>query len=212
MNLSTKLAEKLANALGYNDEQRAVLAYGLGAAIQMLELFIIALVFGLVFDCAYESIILFLGVGFLRRSCGGTHCTTYMACILTSSLSICLLAFVCRYLLPGYLPNWVYILAGMVPGFGCAFAFAWKRVPQDSPAKPITNPAKIARLRRQCFTTLLVYLLIASLLLAFDWGDGRNISSFCAVICVLYWQCFTLTKWSTRLAQAMDLLFSNDNT
>ena len=75
MNLSTKLAEKLANALGYNDEQRAVLAYGLGAAIQMLELFIIALVFGLVFDCAYESIILFLGVGFLRRSCGGTHCT-----------------------------------------------------------------------------------------------------------------------------------------
>lgn len=210
MNLANKLAARLAKKLNYSEEQRKVIAYGLGAALQMLELLIIALIFGLVFDCLYESLIIFLGVGLLRRSSGGTHCSTYLACILTSSLSICLLAFFCRYLLPGYLPKWIYIVFGMIPGFACAFLFAYKRVPQASPNKPITNPAKIARLKRQCFITLLIYMLFSALLLAFDWGDGCNISSFGAVICVLYWQCFTLTSWSNRLALAMDRLFTSE--
>lgn len=210
MNLANKLAARLAEKLNYSDEQRKVIAYGLGAALQMLELFVIALIFGLVFDCLYECLIIFLGVGLLRRTTGGTHCSTYTACILTSSLSICLLAFICRYLLPGYLPRWVYVVVGMIPAFACAFLFAWKRVPQASPNKPITNPAKIARLKRQCFVTLLIYMLFCALLLVFDWGDGRNVSSFAAVICVLYWQCFTLTSWSERLAHAMDRLFTGE--
>lgn len=210
MNLANKLAGRLAKALNYDDEARAVIAYGLGAALQMLELMAIALIFGLVFDCLYESMIVFLGVGLLRRSAGGSHCANYTACILTSSLSICLLAFICRYLLPGYLPKWVYIIFGMVPGFGCACLFAFRRVPRDTPNKPITDPAKVARLRRQYCLTLFVYLIAAALLLAFDWGDGRNISSFGAVICVLYWQCFTLTSHSQRLVHAMDRLFANE--
>jgi len=114
MDLANKIAASLAKKLGYSDEQRAVIAYGLGAALQMLELFGIALLFGLVFDCVYECMIIFIGVGLLRRTTGGTHCTTYMACILTSSLSICLLAFVCRYLIPAWLDKWFYILLGML--------------------------------------------------------------------------------------------------
>lgn len=208
MNLANSLAEKLARVLGYSDEQRRVIAYGMGAAFQMFELFAISTIFGIFFDCLYECIIIFLGVGLLRRTTGGTHCATYMACILTSSLSICLLALFCRYLIPAYLPKWVYVVLGILPGFGCALAFAYKRVPLASPNKPINNPAKIKRLRRQCFTTLLVYLAAAIALLLFDWKSGRNISSFCAVISVLYWQCFTLTSWSERMAQAMDRLFS----
>lgn len=209
METANRLANKLAARLGYDDEQRKVIAYGLGAAIQMIELLIISLIFGLCFDCLWECIIVFLGVGLLRRTTGGRHCTTYMACILTSSLSICLIGLFCRYLLPGYLSKWIYVALGLLPGFGCAYAFAYKRVPQDSPNKPITNPEKIHRLRKQCFLTLTIYLACAIALLIFDWGNGRNISSFWALICVLYWQCFTLTKWAGQLAGAMDRLFAN---
>lgn len=212
MDLANRLAEHLAAKLGYSDEQRKVIAYGLGAAIQMVELAAICAIFGFAFDCFYECMLIFFGVGLLRRTTGGAHCNTYMACIMTSSLSICLLALFCRYLIPGHLDKWLYVLLGILPGFGCAFVFAWKRVPQDTPNKPITNPAKIKRLRRQCFLMLLIYLAISIALLAFDWGNGRNISSFCAVIMVLYWQCFTLTPWSNRLAGAMDRLFTNGST
>ena len=211
MTLANSIAEKLAAKLGYSDEQRKVMAYGLGAAIQMLELLVISVVFGLFFKCLYECLIVFLGVGLLRRTTGGTHCSTYMACILTSSLSICLIGLFCRYLIPCCGPKWIYAIAGILPGFGIFSIIAYKRVPLASENKPITNPAKIKRLRKQCFITLLVYLVISIVLLLVDWGNGRNISSFCALIFVLYWQCFTLTAWSSRLAQAMDRLFITED-
>ena len=211
MNLANSIAEKLAAKLGYSDEQRRVMAYGLGAAIQMLELLLISVIFGLFFKCLYECLIVFLGVGLLRRTTGGTHCSTYMACILTSSLSICLIGLLCRYFVPCYLQKWIYAVAAILPGFGIFSIIAYKRVPQASENKPITNPAKIKRLRKQCFITLLVYLAISIVLLLVDWKNGRNISSLCALVCVLYWQSFTLTSWSIRLAQAMDRLFITED-
>lgn len=210
MKLANKIAEKLAEKLGYNEEQRKVMAYGLCAAIQMIELLLISVVFGLVFNCLYECLIVFLGVGLMRKTTGGAHCSTYMACILTSSLSICLIALFCRYFVPCYLPKWFYVVFGMMPAFICFGVLAYKRVPQASKNKPITNPAKIKRLRRQCFATLLIYLMIAIVFLLIDWGEGRNITSLCALICVLYWQSFTLTSLSTWLAQGMDRLFTSD--
>lgn len=210
MNLANIIAEKLAAKLGYDDEKRKVMAYGLGAAIQMIELLLISVLFGLFFNCLYECLIVFLGVGLMRRTTGGTHCSTYMACILTSSLSICLIALVCRYLIPTWLPKWFYAAAGILPAFACFAVIAYKRVPLASENKPITNPAKIKRLRRQCFVTLLVYLAISIALLLLNWPNKRNITSMSAMIFVLYWQCFTLTKWSRRLAKAMDRLFTSE--
>lgn len=209
MNLANRIAEKLAVSLGYNEEQRKVMAYGLIAVIQMVELLLISVAFGLVFDCLHECMIVFLGVGLMRRTTGGAHCSTYAACILTSSLSICLIALVCRCI-PWWLPKWIYVVFGMLPSFVCFFILAYKRVPQATKNKPITNPAKIKRLRRQCFLTLLAYLALAIMLLLIDWGGGRNITTLCALICVLYWQSFTLTSLSAWLAQAMDRLFTGD--
>jgi len=208
MNLANSLAAKLAEILGYDEERKQVIAYGLGAAIQMLELLGICIVFGLVFNCLLECLTIFLGVGLMRRTTGGAHCTTYMACILTSSLSCCLLALFCRYLLPVYLAKWLYILLGIAPALLLFGIIAWRRVPQASPNKPITRPEKIARLRRQCLFTTLIYTAIALLLIFWAWPNERNISTFGALMCVFYWQSFTLTSWSGRLAIAMDRLFS----
>lgn len=47
MKLANSIAERLAEKLGYNEEQRKVMAYGLCAAIQMIELLLISVVFGL---------------------------------------------------------------------------------------------------------------------------------------------------------------------
>jgi len=207
MSLADRIAYKLADSLDYDDEKRQVMAYGLGAFIQMLQLLIIAFLFGLVFDCLIECMIVFWGVGLLRRSSGGIHCQSYMACILTSSLSICLLSMVCRFVIPAGVGKIWHVILGIIPAFVSMYLFAWKRVPVAAANKPITNPAKIARLRRQCFITIGIYLAFAVILLLFDWGEGRNISALWALICVLWWQCFTLTSFSGRLVRSMDSLF-----
>ena len=210
MKLANKIAENLAEKLDYTDEQRKVMAYGLGAAIQMLELLLISVAFGLIFDCLYECLIVFFGVGLMRRTTGGAHCSTYAACMLTSSLSVCLIALICRCIIPSGMSKWIYAVLGILPSFLCFLVLAYKRVPQAAVNKPITNPAKIKRLRKQCFITMLVYLALAVVLLTVDWGEGRNITSLCALICVLYWQSFTITPLCTRMAHAMDCLFTSD--
>ena len=207
MNLANRLATDIAGRLGYDEEQRQVMAYGFGAAIQMLQLLAISAIFGLAFHCLPECLTIFIGVGLLRRTTGGTHCGTYMACILTSSLSICLLALFSRYVIPTHIGRMWYF-AFVLPIFACALWMAWKRVPMASPNKPIDNPAKRRRLRRQCFATLGVYLLAAASLLAFGWAGERSRNITCAITAAVLWQCFTLTAWSGRLACSMDKLFA----
>lgn len=208
MTLANRIARSLSAKLGYDDERCRVIAYGLGAAIQMLELLFISVVFGLVFGCLIECMILFFGVGLLRRTAGGMHCNTYLACIVASSLSVCLLSLFCRYAVPFWLNKWWYIGFGLVPGFACACLLGWKRVPQASANKPISSSAKNLRLRKQYYLTLCVYLAFAVWLLAADWNGRRNINVFCAVVTSVLWQCFTLTEWSRRLACFFDSVFS----
>lgn len=207
MSLADRIARKIASSLGYDDEKRQVMAYGLGAFIQMVQLLLIAMIFGIVFDCIWECMVLFWGVGLLRRSAGGIHCANYLSCILTSSLSICLLSMVCRFIIPAGVNKVWHVLVGIVPAFGCMGVLAWKRVPVAAKNKPIRNPEKIHRLRKQCFVTLGIYLIVAILLLIFDWGEGRNISALWALIGAIWWQCFTLTSWSEPLIRSMDSLF-----
>ena len=208
MTLANRIARSLSTKLGYDDERCRVIAYGLGAALQMLELLFISLVFGLIFRCLVECMILFFGVGLLRRTAGGMHCNTYLACILVSSLSVCMLALFCRYAVPVWLNKWWYIGCGLVPSFVCACLLGFKRVPQASANKPISSPAKKLRLRKQYFLTLSIYLAFAVWLLTADWDNGQNINAFCAVVAAVLWQCFTLTAWSRRLACYFDRVFS----
>lgn len=207
MSLADRIARKIASSLGYDDEKRQVMAYGLGAFIQMVQLLLIAMIFGIVFDCIWECMVLFWGVGLLRRSAGGIHCANYLSCILTSALSICLLSMVCRFIIPAGVNKVWHVLLGIVPAFGCMGILAWKRVPVAAKNKPIRNPEKINRLRKQCFMTLGIYLIVAILLLLSDWGEGRNISALWALIGAIWWQGFTLTSWSEPLIRSMDSLF-----
>ena len=92
-----RLAGYLARTLNYDEERQKVMAYGLGALFQMLLLLACSLAFGIIARCAWEAMILFWGVGFLRRSTGGVHCDTYLGCVCVSLTSICGLAALCRY-------------------------------------------------------------------------------------------------------------------
>ena len=83
-----RLAGYLARTLNYDEERQKVMAYGLGALFQMLLLLACSLAFGIIARCAWEAMILFWGVGFLRRSTGGVHCDTYLGCVCVSLTSI----------------------------------------------------------------------------------------------------------------------------
>ena len=162
----------------------------------MLLLLACSLIFGLIADCLAETMILFWGVGLLRRSTGGVHSSTYLGCICISLTSICGLAALCRYLIPTTAPVIVYLLAGILPAYGCLFAIAWKKAPRDSANKPIVRPEKIARLRRQCFLTIALYGLAAVLLLAAAVQRPRMIGVVSSLIAVAWWSALMLADFT----------------
>lgn len=190
------LAGYLAKSLGYDEERRSVMAYGLGALFQMLLLLVCSLIFGLLADCLPEAMILFWGVGLLRRSTGGVHSSTYLGCVCVSLTSICGLAALCRYAVP-VTAHWaVYALAGIVPAFGCLTAVAWKKAPRGTANKPIDRPEKIARLRRQCFLTIALYGVVAAALLISAQSRPRLIGAMSAMVAVAWWSALMLTDFS----------------
>lgn len=199
-----KLADYLADTLGYDDERRLVMAYGLGALFQMLLLLVCSLCFGLLANCLAEAMLLFWGVGLLRRATGGAHCHTYLGCILTSLTAICGLAAVCRYVVPTDAPRILYGAVGILPAYLVLFGVVWKKAPKASVNKPITNPAKISRLRRQSFITVGIYLAAAVWMLYRSRELPQLIHSMSALVAVAWWSALMLTDFAEVLVRGVD--------
>ena len=144
-----KAAHSLAAAQGADQSREDVIAYGLTALCQMGAILLGALVIGLAAGMVWECLLIYLVVGTFRKCTGGAHAPSLLGCILTSLLTIGAMAGLARYLLA---PRLTPLTASL-----CLLAFVWiwwiiiRRVPVDSPNKPIRRPEKIRRLRRQSF-------------------------------------------------------------
>lgn len=199
-----KLSEKIAVHLQYDEDRKAVIEYGLIALFNIVVIGLIISCIGIIFRFWYESAIIFLGVGILKKSTGGAHARTLPGCVIVSVLSITLFAAISRYVLD--LPIGIYINSGItVLLFILCLVIFDKYVPVDTPNKPINKPEKIKRLRRQSFTLLSLYaaLAIIAAILAPTWNRLFSITS--CIRFVLLWQTFMLTRPGHRMIGLLTL-------
>lgn len=201
--LAHKLADKLTLQLDLDEDKNAVIAYGLIAIFQIASIFIIITIIGIIFDFWYESLIIFLGVGFIRKSTGGAHSSTMNGCNIISILSITILSALSRYLL--CFPFNIYInLAASSFVFIICFIIFYLRVPVDSPNKPIVKPEKIKKLRKQSFLklTLLFLISIVFIILADSYKRFYSITS--SIRLTMLWQLLTLTQIGNLFLDKID--------
>lgn len=189
-----KAAHSLAAAQGADQSQEDVIAYGLTALCQIGAILLGALVIGLAAGMVWECLLIYLVVGTFRKCTGGAHAPSLLGCILTSLLTIGAMAGLARYLLA---PRLTPLAASL-----CLLAFVWiwwiiiRRVPVDSPNKPIRRPEKIRRLRRQSFVYAGVCTLACAGTAAAYWLrplPTTALSVYASLILALCWQSFTLT-------------------
>lgn len=202
------LSEKIAIQLHFDDEKKAVIAYGLTAIFQMFFIAILASIIGIIGHFWLESMILFLVVGIIKKSTGGAHSETMFGCILISVFSITFLAMISRYVF--YFPINQYINIGIsVIIFAFSYIVFYRRVPVDSPNKPIVKPEKIKRLRRQSFflLTLFTFLSVFLLFLAPDYY--RLYSIIFSIRFAIIWQSFTLTQIGIKSIAKFDSKFNS---
>lgn len=202
--LAARLAESISGAMHYDQDKQEVIAYGLIGLFQILVIAAAITVIGLLADFWYEAVLIFLGVGLLRKCMGGVHAQTLLGCTVISIVSISALSALCRYLLLS-VPVSVAVPAAVVLT-GCCFWIAFRKVPVDTPNKPITRPEKRKRLRRQSFVTIAIYGAVCVSLACFSVYHPRLLSLSYAVLCALLWQTFTLTGAGAAAVHMLDAL------
>lgn len=201
--LASRIADGLASQLNLDSEKRSVIVYGLIGILQVTSLFLMVVIIGLITGTLYESLIVFSSVGFMRKSTGGAHARTMWGCNTVSVLSIVLLAFLSRYILGE--PISLAINIGItISVFLLAFIIFHKRVPMDSPNKPIVSNEKISRLRRESFTKLIAFLLLTIIIILYAENIDRFYSIASSIRLAIIWQVITLTENGALLLARMD--------
>lgn len=204
--LAHKLAKKIACEMDYDENKRAVIAYGLTAMLQMATIFTLISVIGMLFDFWYESMLIFFGVGIIRKSTGGAHSHTMTGCIFISVFSIVGLASLSKYLLGRPVDNSINIVITVLIFVLCYIVF-YIRVPVDSPKKPIVKPEKIKRLRNQSYMILSLFFLISIIFIISTAWNNRFYSLASSIRMMMLWQMFTLTKTGAHVLNIIDLNF-----
>lgn len=204
--LARYMAEKISIHMQFDDEKKAIIAYGLTAIIQIITLFIIISILGLIFHFWYESIIIFIGVGIIRKSTGGAHSQTMYGCVLISILNIMILSSLSRYILNFPINLFINLLISVLVYILC-FIVIYKCVPVDSPKKPITQPKKIKQLRRQSYIKITVFFIISIIFILLSIQHERFYSIAVSIRLAMLWQLFTLTKLGMWFINKTDLNF-----
>lgn len=200
------MSAKIAAYMMYDEDKKSVIEYGLLAVTNIIIIAILVTVIGFVFHIFYESIILFIGVGVLKKSTGGAHSQTMFGCVIISVVSITGLALLSRYILGFPLNKYLSIGISSLIFLVCSYVF-YKLVPVDTPNKPIKNPLKIKRLRKQSYIILGLYTAFTIVISFFASNNERIYSFVNCVHFVLLWQTFMLTKAGGVFIKSIDPKF-----
>lgn len=200
------LSEKIAFYMQYDEEKKAVIEYGLIAILNIMVIGLIISFISIFYHMWFESILIFLGVGVLKKSTGGAHAETMLGCIIISVFSITLLAAASRYMLSFKLN--IYMNIGMtilITALSCIIFY--RLVPVATANKPIKKLEKIKRLRQQSFILVGFYTVISILMIILAPTYYRLNSLAFSMHFVLIWQTFMVTRFGQRFISLFDLKF-----
>jgi len=140
--LIKRLASDIAFSLGYDDEKKSVLIYGLTAIMQISLTIVLVILFGILTGVPVEVLIVCFSASILRNYSGGVHAVTAGLCTSISVIYCTSTALLSRKLLFA-LYNPVPMIIAIVIIFGISYFIIYKYAPVDSPNKPIKTEKKI---------------------------------------------------------------------
>lgn len=132
-NLSVRLTKILLDKGSITEDERDLYIYGFFMLLSQLVYFILACIFGLLFQCFFKSVIFYIAFQFIRRYAGGYHAATETRCEILSSLSILGSMGIVK-LSESYDFQLALLLITLVSAV-CIFVLC----PLDTPEKPLTK-------------------------------------------------------------------------
>ena len=204
--LCERISDKVVTELNYNNDQRAVIQYGIFAMIQTAIAIFTSVLFGILLGVLVPSLIISFAAVILRKYSGGAHAQTPEGCVIIGTivsvggaLGISCVPWNMKYI----------ILLGIIL-FGIAYYIIWKLAPVDSAAKPIRKEEKKKMLKkRSIFILMIYYIMILVSLLFYANNSYKSLLLYIASIYVgVGWQVFTLTHTGHLVMKKIDLFLN----
>lgn len=202
--LNHLLANHIGNALQYDTEQTAVLAYGLFGLIQTFLSILIIIIVSALFGVTYEALIVSFSIAILRKYSGGAHATSAERCLILGTLFT-----ISGALLSVFLATALSISSLCCIGlilFIWSLSIIYKKAPVDTPNKPITNPNKQLKLKQRSLLIVFIYFIFTlALLLAYSFYQFHYFKIY--MLCLILgmsWQVFSMISIGHQVAHLLD--------
>lgn len=185
------ISDKLAEELKLDQNQKAVVNYGMFAIVQTSFAILLAVVFGALLGVLVPTLIFSFVGAILRKYSGGVHADTPEACAIIGTIVSVGGALILSQV------TWsinIILIMGVII-FGIAFYLVNQLAPVDSAAKPIKKAEKRQLLKKKSMITLGVYLMLSLVGLVL-YQDSSNQAILLYIACLyagVAWQVFTLT-------------------
>ena len=86
--LSSKISDLLIRKSVIDSEDQELYVYGFFILLSQILYFIIAVIFGIIFNVLLQSVVFYIAFQFIRKYAGGYHASTEGRCEIMSTLSI----------------------------------------------------------------------------------------------------------------------------
>jgi accessory gene regulator B len=208
--LIQKLANKISVELNFDEDKRAVVAYGLIALIQLI-LFVFFITFiGFFLGIALEALTMLFSVSLLRRFSGGAHAGSFEVCTVSGIFFCLLLPFLAKLFAIPYLNIYSFVIL-LIIVFLLATYILYKYAPVDHPNKPIKSEKKKRRMRKNSFITLFIFFIISIVLVFFGSYCSLLNRLLFSIFLGILWQIFTLTSSGAKSLKLLDNFFNKVN-
>ena len=161
--LSSSIAQGLGNRLDKNDEEIAVLNYGLFFIIHTTTALIATLLVGIVLNVLLEIMIISIVASSLKRYSGGVHSSTPNRCTLSGLILSTSLAFCTKYVSETF--DYNRLLFFIVIILVLSIYIFYNKCPVPSENKPLKNEKTRMKLRKKSLQLLSFYIVLSVILL-----------------------------------------------
>ena len=205
--ISLNLAKRLGNKLDKNEEEIAVLNYGLFFLIHTSIAILLTLLVGIVLGIFTEIMIISISASLLKRYSGGVHSSSPNRCVMSGLILSVIASFTSKYIAI----NFDYInmvLFEVIILIGSAVIF-YKKCPVPSKNKPLKKESTRIKLRKKAFQMMFLYtiiIIVLCIVYSFKQIYWMKLASFSIIMGIVI-QTIAITKSGDLLINFFEKIF-----
>ena len=205
--ISLNLAKRLGNKLDKNEEEIAVLNYGLFFLIHTSIAIVLTLLVGIVLGILTEIMVISISASLLKRYSGGVHSSSPNRCVMSGLILSVIASFISKYIAINF--DYINMVLFEVIIMIVSAVIFYKKCPVPSKNKPLKKESTRIKLRKKAFQMMFLYtiiIIVLCIVYSFKQIYWMKLASFSIIMGIVI-QTIAITKSGDLLINFFEKIF-----